>query len=1201
MGDTPATQTDNGPPRLDTPPYPNASRIENGQAFDIEGKVLGAVDDEGKAADSAQKPSIDYDALAKQAGSVGSAPVQTAPIDYDALAKQAGSVGSEPAKGAVDYDALAKQAGSIGSEPIESAPRPGLNAGAARGTRFESFANLGNYFIAKPLEGEENTGVLHSFHQALSFPNAIYHAFTDPGTEQEKRELLQKINEENAKNGTEDIKNANHVPKSLATNPSSVTLALHRLMDAPANELNEKADKELETSRELWDQRKNWVVHVPIFGTNMSIPLGEAIALSQSMSGGADKVLSKIPMMGPVAHGISKKFEDGDISGGITDIALLQAAEYAHGKITGEPVTTPSRVFTDKGAEWAKGTRAAIDSVKERFAADISEKANKAREDFMKSAPPSKAAPYDLNDYEIVRRSAEEGHKADKLQGGEGITGIESARDMVEDGRQKIEEKRSNAVKEHANKPITTNVAQDVAEALAEADKVTPGFRDEGMKILEDHNFKDPTVKEADGIRKKLVADNRAIQKKNMWDVMTARQTDPTFAAREAAVNSLREGIYGALDAAGVPEAYDWARDEAAHIRVRDALERQLYNAEKIVRGTAQGGVIRKGLAKGATLAGATGGAALGGATLGPVGAAVGGAVGAGVGSIVGERLAPPNMTHDALMGRSFESTTATPEGPSIPASQAGAAPAGPEIPPPPQTIPVVMPPPDHSLHSELATRVRSTVKKTDFDDLMARFQAYLDKTPPKNLTKEDIDLLQKLNDSQSNHKTAIEQAVQKAVDQNKAAREKWQKEVQKIQEKHASEQEAKKAEDISAIEKGESPTDENPHLASLGRGDESGLVSHSIARKAHAPAQEISGLGPGLTSQDAHIHEAAHLVIDAVDGEPTGVEIRSDKHPDVPKGSRAATVFNASELKNPNGDINIEKLEPVLNKWTTQKMAGPASHEVFTGMTKEESLAHSATTGDVRQARAIVRLVHPDWSEGKVNEYLDGAYERARNFLTQPHIADRIKANAAVREEGLPDTLHWSRERVSQFQKDIREAHNEQGTDDSGPDRGTSGEVGKESVRPASEGKEEKNAGGSEGGRGRVVQEGDGASEAASRLKESQLTKTPYTGAERRSVTRPSDELSNLIFNLIAKAAAGDALAAEQLADIRAHPFESARSELGGADINSMKPRRTVSREEAEANTIKRAEGRNRRFSDIKKVEKEDYDKHAREHQGEQ
>src|SRR5712664_4077582 len=50
MAETPIVEEQNNEPQqLDKPPYPNTSKIENGQAFDVAGKVLGAVDDNGQA------------------------------------------------------------------------------------------------------------------------------------------------------------------------------------------------------------------------------------------------------------------------------------------------------------------------------------------------------------------------------------------------------------------------------------------------------------------------------------------------------------------------------------------------------------------------------------------------------------------------------------------------------------------------------------------------------------------------------------------------------------------------------------------------------------------------------------------------------------------------------------------------------------------------------------------------------------------------------------------------------------------------------------------------------------------------------------------------------------------------------------------------------------------------------------------------
>jgi hypothetical protein len=1078
------------PQQIDTPPYPGTTKIENGQAFDVAGNVLGGVDDSGKAA---------------------SASAQKAPIDFDALAKQAGSIGSAPT--AVDFDALAKQAGSIGSAPTTPAPRPGLNAGAAKGTRFESYANLGNYFVAKPLEGEENKGVLHSLHGFLSFPNALYHAFSDPATESEKIDIAQKMNQMRAGQGTAastlpavpgEIVGAmtNTFDKKTPT-PSRTQLALHRLVDAPAEELDAKANRELETARELWDKRQDWNTQIPMGTTGISLPLGHAIALSQSASGAADKMLSKIPMLGPLVNGIAEKFENGDISGGLSDIALLKAAEHAHGKITGEEPTTPSRIFTDKGHELGKGARAALDAmkeatigkVKEALKPDVSAVAEKAKDDFMKSAPPSKAAPYDENDYEIVRRSAEEGHKADKLAGGEGISGIESARDIVEDGRQAIEEKRSNAVKENSRKPITTNVTQDVADALAEADKVTPGFRDAGMRILEDHNFKDPTVEEADGIRKKLVADNRAIQKKNTWDVMTARQTDPEFAAREAAINSLRTGIYGALDAAGVPEAYDWARDEAAHIRVRDALERQLFNAEKTVRGTSGVSTTRKIAAQVAKAGSTAVGTGIGATVGGVPGAIIGGAAGTVAGEGISRAILPPDMTRDALMARSFESEVATPEGPTVPPSQAGAAPEGPEIPPPPQPIPPAMPPPDHALHAAMATRIGTTVERSNFDNLMSKFQEYLDNTPTQKLTEGDRELLQQLNESQAERKNKVTEAVQKAYDQNKAAREKWQADVKKIQDKFDAEQAKKEAQTIAAAESGEKLTDANPILKSKRLEELSGLVSHGATSQAHTIPMEITDLPDGLTSDMAHRHEWAHIAIGAVDGlEP--LEIRSELHPKSDPGYGASAIMNLQPIRDAAGNVDPDLMRNQLTQWLTMKMAGPASHEIFDGLTSEEALKNPATIGDIRSARTIVRQLHPDFTSQQVADVMAASYNRARAFLTKPHIADRIKANALVREDGLTDQLHASNSRVVNFADELRKAHNEHEGTEPTPDGGGTGEGGEKAAKPA-EG-EEKKAGGDKGGRGEGTPKSASESPTARGVAESQVTKKPVTPPER-------------------------------------------------------------------------------------------------------
>jgi hypothetical protein len=139
---------------------------------------------------------------------------------------------------------------------------------------------------------------------------------------------------------------------------------------------------------------------------------------------------------------------------------------------------------------------------------------------------------------------------------------------------------------------------------------------------------------------------------KNNYDVATARATDPAFAARDAAAESLRNGIYKQLGANGMPNAAQLRLDEGSLIKVRNASQNQIFNGDKVVRSTAQTGPVRQA-AKAVTKSGAT-----------AVGAAAGGWPGAIVGREVGEAAAnaftPEGLTRDELVERSFKKPVAT-------------------------------------------------------------------------------------------------------------------------------------------------------------------------------------------------------------------------------------------------------------------------------------------------------------------------------------------------------------------------------------------------------------------------------------------------------------------------------------------------------------------------------------------------------------
>lgn len=271
--------------------------------------------------------------------------------------------------------------------------------------------------------------------------------------------------------------------------------------------------------------------------------------------------------------------------------------------------------------------------------------------DFIKAVPPSSSAPYTVDDLSRAQPYLQAEH------GDAPIESVTSLRDAADTAVTKIENHVKAAIEAFPDQTIDTS---PLAKAKAALEKNPRGEAvTAGLKELSDLPLDKPlTLADADRIRQQLNAENKAILKKNNYDVSTARQVDPGFAAREAAAQSLREGIYTKLDQLGVKDVADLRRDEGAVIQVRNAAQRQMYNGEKNVAGTV---TVPQRLAAEATRYGSIGtGAYLGG----PVGA-VGGAA---VGSELARRIASP-LTRDDLVARIFQqlSPTNPPQYPMIP------------------------------------------------------------------------------------------------------------------------------------------------------------------------------------------------------------------------------------------------------------------------------------------------------------------------------------------------------------------------------------------------------------------------------------------------------------------------------------------------------------------------------------------------------
>ena len=280
---------------------------------------------------------------------------------------------------------------------------------------------------------------------------------------------------------------------------------------------------------------------------------------------------------------------------------------------------------------------------------------------FKNAVPPTKTAPYTEMDYQAVRPYLDAAHTT-----GTPIDGIQSTVDAAESAIDKIEGKVAAVIKANPDEPVTFKDATggrapidpitDAATALQGS--VRKDFLAEGLKELEKYPL-DPTkdgpltLERADDIRRQLNDDNRSLMKaKNNIDIANMTNTDPAFAARQAAAESLRSGIYNTLGDLGLKDARAMRLDEGSLIKIRNAAQRQVFNAEKAVKTAAKPSLAKKVAKKAAVGVGAAAGFELGSKVGHPL---IGSAIGAEMGSEASEALTPKALTRDELIQKAFE------------------------------------------------------------------------------------------------------------------------------------------------------------------------------------------------------------------------------------------------------------------------------------------------------------------------------------------------------------------------------------------------------------------------------------------------------------------------------------------------------------------------------------------------------------------
>src|ERR1700676_4029317 len=167
------------------------------------------------------------------------------------------------------------------------------------------------------------------------------------------------------------------------------------------------------------------------------------------------------------------------------------------------------------------------------------------------------------------------------------------------------------------------------------------------MAGLEPYNLTDSPISEADEIRAQLNAENRAILKKNMWDIATALKVDPEFAARNAAAESLRNGIYNTFEDKGISGIRELRQDESSIIKLRNAADRAAPKGAQVLRGSGGSGIFRQGTAWGTHKAAVAAGAKM----MGPKGAIIGDIAGDRLGRVIN----PGDLSRDKLIQRSLK------------------------------------------------------------------------------------------------------------------------------------------------------------------------------------------------------------------------------------------------------------------------------------------------------------------------------------------------------------------------------------------------------------------------------------------------------------------------------------------------------------------------------------------------------------------
>ena len=235
-----------------------------------------------------------------------------------------------------------------------------------------------------------------------------------------------------------------------------------------------------------------------------------------------------------------------------------------------------------------------------------------------------------------------------------GIKTVRDAKDAAQSAVGKIEDKVKAYVESLPDTRVEgSKILDSATRALNDERWRTPEEREEGLEALRKLGVSDDlTLKQADALRRRLGQENESYLGTNTAGREAARATNPSFAAKEAAADSLRDMIYDKLEEGGIKDVGNLRKDEGALLSMRDIYERNVGRAERPAPPIARSGLARIGSRR----------AAQGmGAAVGSIGGPLGTAGGIAAGDIGGNVLEDwlnAKKTPNALLEKSFSRKT---------------------------------------------------------------------------------------------------------------------------------------------------------------------------------------------------------------------------------------------------------------------------------------------------------------------------------------------------------------------------------------------------------------------------------------------------------------------------------------------------------------------------------------------------------------